>query len=730
MNNICIKQHHIADCGAACLASVAAWYGLRFPLERIRLLSGTQAHGITVQGVREGANALGLQAQAYSVSPELKQSSGVFCLSQVRLPAILHLVRPNGRTHFVVLYDLTRRRTFKIMDPEPGTLKAWTEQELDAQWTGVVIPVAKGEHFQAGNHIPTFFTRMKVLMRPHRRSLVTAFAASLLLTATGAVSAVFMQLLIDNVIPLQQEHFLTYLGGCMAAIALCAITLDALRSILIMRSGLYLGSTLMMGFYRHLMYLPQRFYDQRPSGELTARINDAFKVSSFIGAGLLNIALCVFSLVFAFVIMSRYYWKLALLCALSIPLYALAYYLFDKRNKETQRHIMVSQADLETRLVDTFRGVAQIKYSTAEEQTIEKTQQAFARYVKNAYKGGMNSLLTSETSDLITRALGLGLLWAGATYVCRHQLTTGELISFYALSAYFTAPINDILGFSQKYRDARIASERIFEIIELEPEQDPSLYPSLNDTIAYSLRSRPLVIEHLQYHYPGREVLFSNFSYTFPEARITAIAGESGSGKSTLALLLMRMYSPDAGQIRMGDTLAEHMDTTTWRSQIGFVPQKTALFEGTLLSNITLGCATIDHQRVYDLCNDLGLSDFLASLPLGVLTPLGEQGVQLSGGQRQRIALARAAYRNPPWLILDEATSSLDSSSEAGVLQALQHWRDQGMSILVIAHRMSSLVIADHIVVLTAGAITEEGTHRTLMAQNGQYAAWCRQQGI
>lgn len=725
-----IKQHHVSDCGAACLASVAAWFGLRFPLEHIRQISGTQTHGISVQGIREGAAALHLKASAYRLEDNVPAEKKAAALENLPFPSILHQIRPNGYTHFIVCYGRSRSR-FRIMDPEDGRVHRVSGPDASALWTGVVITLSPDRHFKPGNHIPSFYFRMKVLMKGQKAEPVKALAASLLYTVAGLGSALFLKCIADRIIPSGDARFLTQMGLVMVYITVCALLLNMVRATFLLRNGLRTAMQLVMGFYRHLMYLPQRFFDQRPSGELIARINDAFKVSTFVSSGILNLVLYGATLAVSFAVMFLFNWKLSLICLLSTPLYAAVYYFFDRRNKETQRRIMTAQATLESGLVDTLRGVTQIKYCTAQESAIKRIGEHFETYVRQALRGGMNQLYAASAGDTITRFMGLGLLWTGSCFVLGSALSLGELLSFFALTAYFSGPVTEIISFSRQYRDARIASERLFEIIELEPEQEPSAGNCSSEIqIISSIPKCDIRIQKMLFHYPGRPVLFNDFSYVFPAGQITAIAGESGSGKSTLASLIMRLYEPDNGDIFFGNENVRNLPLDRWRKITGIVPQKADLFEGSLLFNITLGEEEPDYEYIAGLCTLLGLDTFLEELPQGILTPVGEQGVRLSGGQRQRIALARAAYRKPGWLILDEATSSLDSHSEEFVMRALNEWSRTGMGIIIIAHRMSSLGLANKIVLLSGGKISEEGTHGELTARGGQYATWCKQQGI
>jgi len=464
-----------------------------------------------------------------------------------------------------------------------------------------------------------------------------------------------------------------------------------------------------------LLDLPQQFFDTMRVGEIISRINDAVKIRAFINDVAINIFVNVLIVGLSFAIMFAYHWKLALIMFLVIPVYLGVYFLVNKWNKKRERKVMEKAAELENQLVESVTAVRTIKQFGLEEFSNLKTETRFIDLLRSIYQSGMNSIFAMSSTEFMSRLFTIVLLWSGSYFVIDQSITPGELLSFYALVGYFTSPMSQLIGANKSIQNALIAADRLFEIIDLEIEETHNKIDLTDDLIG------DIIFKDLAFTYGTRAVVFSKFDIKFKKGEITAIIGESGSGKTTITALLQKLYPLNGGNIFIGDYNLDHISNKSLRKQIGVVPQKLDLFAGNVVENIAIGEFEPDMKKVVDICTQLGILEFIECLPEGFQTYLGENGASLSGGQKQRIAIARALYKNPSILIMDEATSSLDSVSEEFVQKTIHRLKDEGKTILLIAHRLSTVINADKIMVLEKGKLIEEGSHSHLYHQKRKY---------
>lgn len=702
-----IKQRDITDCGAACLASIAAHYNLKMPVSRIRQYAGTDKRGTNVLGLIEAAEKLGFQAKGAKGSAD--------ALPKIPLPAIAHVIVKNGLHHFVVIYKVSKK-FITILDPADGRIHKKKIEEFTKEWTGVIVLLLPDEEFTTGNQKTSNLKRFWQLVKPHTAIMMQALIGAVVFTVLGLSSSIYMQKIIDFVLPDGNIRLLNVLSIAMIAILVFQVFIGGFKTILGLQTGQHIDARLILGYYKHLLQLPQRFFDTMRVGEIISRVNDAVKIRMFINDIALSMIVNVLIVGFSIGLMFLYYWKLALIMLAIVPVYLLLYWLSNRINKKWQRTLMENSADLEAQLVESLNAAGTIKKFGLEEYANLKTENRFVVLLQSIYKSSMKGIYLGNSSDFITKLFTIIILWAGCYFVINRELTPGELLSFYALIGYFTSPAAALISANKNIQDALIAADRLFEIIDLETESSNEnkveLIPGSIGDIQFN---------NVHFRYGTRVAVFEGLNLTIQKNKATAIVGESGSGKSTLLSLLQNLYPLKEGNITIGGIDIQYISNRSLRQMVGVVPQQVDLFAGTIIENIAIGDFEPDVQKILQLTQLTGVNEFVEKLPATYNTILNENGVNLSGGQRQRLAIARALYRNPEILILDEATSSLDPASEQKVQQTLAWFRQQGKTIIIIAHRLSTIRNADTIIVLKDGKVLEQGTHEQLLQSKNLY---------
>ncbi|WP_333820998.1 peptidase domain-containing ABC transporter [Ohtaekwangia sp.] len=708
-----IKQRDITDCGAACLASVAAYHKLNMPVSRIRQLASTDKKGTNLLGIIEAATKLGFDAKG------VKGSIG--SLTKIPKPAIAHVIVKEVLHHYVVIYNATPS-VVEVMDPGDGCIHKYSHDDFSKMWTGVFVLIWPGQHFQKKNAKISVASRFWSLVMPHKITLIQTLFGALVYTLLGLTTSIYVQKIVDYVLVDGNRNLLNLMSIVMILLLVLQIFVGTAKSIFTLQTGQLIDSQLILGYYKHLLKLPQQFFDTMRVGEIVSRINDAVKIRAFINDVSVNVAINIFIILFSFALMFTYYWKLACVILAVIPIYTAIYFVTNRLNKKVERKLMEDSAELESQLVESLNSINTIKSFGLEEHTNLKTEIRFVTLLKTVYTSGVNGIFSGNISEFLSRLFTIILLWAGAGFVLDNQITPGELLSFYALVAYFTGPVNGLINANKAIQNAVIAADRLFEIMDLEQEKKENtiaLVPALLGDIAF---------RNVQFRYGSRVTVFHDLSLDIEKGKVTALVGESGSGKSTIAALLQNLYSIQSGSISIGDHDLKYINHQSLRKIIGVVPQNIDLFAGSVIDNIAVGDYEPDMRKIIAISADLGILEFIENLPNGFNTYLGENGATLSGGQRQRLAIARALYKDPEILILDEATSSLDSTSEQYIQRAVQHLRSKQKTIVIIAHRLSTVIHADKIVVLHNGKVIEEGQHPSLLTMGTHYYQLWKQQ--
>jgi ATP-binding cassette subfamily B protein len=701
-----IKQRDITDCGSACLASIAAHYKLQLPVSKIRQMASTDQKGTNVLGLIEAANKMGFSAKGVR--------GGFEALFDIPKPSIAHVVVNKKLHHYLVIFKVTQK-FIEIMDPADGKIHRLSHEAFKEIWTGVLVLLMPNEEFKALNEKVSVRKRCWYLIKPHRAVMVQSLFGAFMYTVLGLSTSIYVQKIVDYVFVGGNINLLNLMSVVMLLLLLFQLFIGIFKTLFVIKIGQKIDARLILGYYKHLFTLPQRFFDTMRVGEIISRINDAVKIRVFINDVSINLIVNVFIVILSFALMFTFYWKLALVMLLIIPLYLIIYWITNRLNKKMERKLMEDAAELESQLVESITAAGTIKRFGAEDHTNIKTETRFIGLLDSIYRSNLNDIFSGTSSEFISRLFTIILLWVGSGYVLKKEISPGELLSFYALIGYLTGPISGLVSMNKTIQNALIAADRLFEIMDLEVEATDDSFPIDKKDVG------DIIFKEVAFRYGSRANVFENLSMTIPRGKIAGIIGESGSGKSTLISLLQNLYPLQGGNIQIGLFNIRYIENSCLRKIVSVVPQRIDLFAGNLVENIALGDYQPDMQKIVGICHQLGMMEFIEALPKGFGTYLGENGASLSGGQNQRLAIARALYRDPEILILDEATASLDPRSEAYVQRTIRTLADQAKTIIFITHRLAAVKDFDLLFVLDKGKIIEQGTHKELLEIGGKY---------
>ena len=703
---ICIRQHDISDCAAACIASISRYYKLTIPLSQIREKAGTDKEGTTVFGTVKALTELGFTAKG------MKGDRKAF-FSKFPLPCIAHVLTPEGFTHFVVIYKITRRKII-VADPGKGVV-TYSPGKFFKMWTGVLIILIPSQSFQAGEVKQTTISKFFTLLIPQWRLLSGVFAVSVILTFLGILSSFYFKLMMDDILPNQLEKTLIYISIGVIALYVFREILNFFRAHLLIYLGQRLDLNLIFSYYQHVMNLPLSFFGSRRIGEITSRFTDADKVRDAISSTVLTVMIDPLMVIGGGAILfaqSRFLFGITLVMTV---LDAAIIFLFNKPLRRINEKTMESNAQLSSYMIESLNGAELVKAYNAEDKVTYKSEGLFVKLLKNVFKNRFLNNVQGGLASLISGVGGVIILWAGASSVLKGQMTVGEMLTFNALLSYFTGPIQSLINLQPQMQTAIVAANRLGEILDLPAEDKQTgankLKPDLRGDIVFN---------NITFRYGSRAAVINNLTLIIPKAYKVALVGESGSGKTTLAKLIMKFYTAEKGEILINGCNINDIDVNHLRQRVAYISQSVFLFSGSIIENMRYVSENADMGQIIEACKMARAHDFINQLPLRYETRLEENGGNLSGGQRQRLSIAQAILKSPDIIIMDEATSNLDSITEKAIEKVIYELTGE-IPVLMIAHRLSTIMRCDYIYVMDKGEIIEAGPHNELMARRGYY---------
>jgi ATP-binding cassette subfamily C protein len=699
----CVRQHGEEDCGPACIASIAQFYGRHFTLSQIREVTGTGQIGSTMLGLKRGAEALGFNTRS------LRVSSQIIHQKLQLLPAIIQW---KGQ-HFVVLYG-QRGKEYVIGDPSVG-LRYISLAELAEGWTSHVLLTLTPDlvrFYRQSDDKLTGFGRFIPRILPYRHLLLLVLGINVVLGLLGLALPLLIQILTDDVLVRGDTRLLPRMAIAVILMNLISSSGTFIQSRIIAWFSQTLELGLILEFARQILRLPLTYYEMRRSGEVVSRLDDIAEVNRLVSQMVVTLPSQFFIALVSLGLMGVYSPQLMGLSLLISLLMTLSTFVLRPILEQKTRRLMILQAENQGVLVETFKGALTLKTTGAFSQFWEEFQLRFS-HLGNLTLDTLKIAITNDVFSNLCAALGsITLLWYGSHLVITQVLTVGQLLAFHALNEHLTTFVGTAVQFFDEFVLAKTATQRLTEVIDTPAETQNDAKKSW-----VTLASQAdITCEQINFHYPGRVDLLQNFSLTIPGGKVTALIGTSGCGKSTLAKILAGLYPlqghdgqlNNTGSIRFGIYNQKDIALDCLRRQVVLVPQDAHFWSRSILENFRLGDPHLTDEQIFEACERVGAHDFISRLPETYRTVLGEFGVNLSGGQKQRLALARAIVGHPPILILDESTGALDPESEAQVLDHILYDR-QGQTTITISHREQVYLRADWIILLENGCLKRAG---------------------
>ncbi|VVD61359.1 Toxin RTX-I translocation ATP-binding protein [Pandoraea iniqua] len=649
---------------------------------------------------------LGLKSRQVSVLPAR--------LEKTPLPAIA--VMRDGT--FMLLGKIAEGLAV-VQDSCSGQVLALPLAEFEARATGELVLATQraamlgaGGKFDIAWFLPAF---MK-----YRRLIGEVLLISLFLQLFALISPLFFQVVMDKVLVHQSMSTLKVLVIGLVTVSVFEVVMGGLRTYIFSHTANRIDVELGAKLFRHLLALPIAYFQSRRTGETVARIRELDSIREFITSSALTLVMDLLFTVVFLVIMWIYSPWLTMIVVVSLPCYVLIAVLVTPVLRARVEEKFRRGAESQSFLVESVSGIETLKSMSVQPQAQSRWETLLAAYVRASFRTANLGNIAGQLVQLVSKLCSATLLYLGAMKVIGGELTVGQLVAFNMFANHVTAPVLRLSQLWNDFQQARISVDRLGDILNspTEPGYNPgrAMMASIQGDVTF---------EGVTFRYrPDKPEVLHGVTLAIQAGQTVGIVGPSGSGKSTLTKLVQRLYVPSAGRVVIDGVDLAMVDTHWLRTQIGVVLQENLLFNRSVRENIAMADPAMPMERVIDAAKLAGAHEFILGMSHGYDTSIEERGVNLSGGQRQRIAIARALVTNPRILILDEATSALDYESES-IIQQNMRAICAGRTVLIIAHRLSTVRRADRIITIEAGTVVEDGTHDELVARGGRYARLC-----
>lgn len=714
------QQLDSMDCGSTCLRIIAKYYGKMYSAAALRERCITTREGVSMLAISDAAENLGFRTISVKIPfARLRE--------EAPLPCIVHW----NQQHFVVVYKIRKGKVY-VSDPAAGLL-VYPEEQFCNSWLscenanhercGIALLMEPTPHFydeegEDAKQSQAFSLRLMLrYLKPYKQYLTQLVLGILLGSVLSLILPFITQAIVDTGIGTNNLHFVVVMLIAQVALVLGMTANSFIRSWIMLHMTTRVSVSLITDFLAKLMRLPIAFFDSKKLGDILQRIGDHSRIQSFLTGSLLSIIMAVVTFVVYGCIMAGYNIKILSVFLIGSALYISWVLLFLKRRKKLDYMRFQEAANNQSNLVQLVTGMQEIKLNHCEKQK----RWDFERIQARLFRVSMKGLTLGQTQEIggvfIDQTKNLLVSFLAAASVINGDITLGMMTAVQYIIGQLNAPISQFISFVQETQDAKISLERLSEIHRKDDEEPADRTKQMDIPSHADIELRHVTF---QYEGPHSEKVLNDINLTIHADKMTAIVGTSGSGKTTLLKMILGFYAPVEGEVLLGGIPVNRYSDSIWRSHCGVVMQEGFIFSDDIANNIGVCDEIPDMERVRRAAEMANIDGWINSLPLGYNTKIGMDGHGLSTGQKQRLLIARAAYKDAPYLMFDEATNSLDANNERFIMERL-NTLFLGRTAIIVAHRLSTVRNADNIVVLDHGQVVESGTHQQLIDLRGHY---------